>query len=73
MSAAQGADSLRVYEMFMGTIEADKPWSTGGLMGARRFLDRVWRLFFDQDDQLHATLSAQATDDQMRILHRTID
>lgn len=71
--AEQGADSLRVYEMFMGPIEADKPWSTGGLMGARRFLDRVWRLFFDQDDQLHATLSAQATDDQMRILHRTID
>ena len=71
--AEQGADSLRVYEMFMGPIEADKPWSTGGLMGARRFLDRVWRLFFDQDDQLHDTLSAQATDDQMRILHRTID
>jgi leucyl-tRNA synthetase len=71
--AEQGADSLRVYEMFMGPIEADKPWSTGGLMGARRFLDRVWRLFFDQDDQLHGTLSAPATDDQMRILHRTID
>jgi leucyl-tRNA synthetase len=71
--ADQGADSLRVYEMFMGPIEADKPWSTGGLMGARRFLDRVWRLFFDQDDQLHESLSAQATDDQMRILHRTIE
>ena len=71
--AEQGADSLRVYEMFMGPIEADKPWSTGGLMGARRFLDRVWRLFFDQDDQLNDTLSAEPTDDQMRILHKTID
>ena len=71
--AEQGADSLRVYEMFMGPIEADKPWSTGGLMGARRFLDRVWRLFFDQDDQLNDTLSAEPTDEQMRILHKTID
>lgn len=71
--AEQGADSLRVYEMFMGPIEADKPWSTGGLMGARRFLDRAWRLFFDQDDQLHDTLETQPTDEQMRILHKTID
>ncbi|NCG56904.1 MAG: leucine--tRNA ligase [Proteobacteria bacterium] len=67
----QGADALRVYEMFMGPIEADKPWSTGGLMGARRFLDRVWRLFFDEDDQLR-DLEAKPNDDQMRLLHRTI-
>ena len=55
----------------MGPIEADKPWSTGGLMGARRFLDRVWRLFFDEDDQLR-DLEAKPNDDQMRLLHRTI-
>ena len=67
----QGADSLRVYEMFMGPIEADKPWSTGGLMGARRFLDRVWRLFFDEDDQLRS-FDSPASEDQMRILHKTI-
>ncbi|MGB1810128.1 MAG: class I tRNA ligase family protein, partial [Planctomycetota bacterium] len=67
----QGADSLRVYEMFMGPIEADKPWSTGGLMGARRFLDRVWRLFFDEDDQ-RRNFDSPASEDQMRILHKTI-
>ncbi len=40
-----GADTLRFYEMFMGPIEADKPWSTKGVEGAKRFLDRVWRLY----------------------------
>ncbi len=68
----QGADSLRVYEMFMGPIEADKPWSTGGLMGARRFLDRVWRLYFDKEDQLHDSLDSEPTEEQLRLLHKTI-
>ena len=40
-----GADTLRFYEMFMGPLEADKPWSTKGVEGARKFLDRVWRLY----------------------------
>ncbi len=40
-----GADTLRFYEMFMGPIEADKPWNTKGVEGAKRFLDRVWRLY----------------------------
>jgi len=68
----QGADALRVYEMFMGPIEADKPWSTGGLMGARRFLDRVWRLYFDKEDQLHDSLDSEPTEEQLRLLHKTI-
>lgn len=42
-----GADTLRLYEMFMGPIEADKPWSKTGVDGAKRFLDRVYRLFED--------------------------
>ncbi|WP_084145106.1 leucine--tRNA ligase [Acholeplasma hippikon] len=42
---SHGADALRVYEMFMGPIEAEKPWSNEGLDGAKRFLDRVWRMF----------------------------
>ena len=42
-----GADTLRLYEMFMGSIEADKPWSKTGVDGAKRFLDRVYRLFED--------------------------
>lgn len=40
-----GADSLRLYEMFMGPLEAEKPWSTESLNGAKKFLDRVWRMF----------------------------
>lgn len=40
-----GADALRLYEMFMGPLEADKPWSQTGLDGAKKFLDRIWRLF----------------------------
>ncbi len=40
-----GADTLRLYEMFMGPLEADKPWSNSGVEGARKFLERIWRLF----------------------------
>ena len=40
-----GADTLRLYEMFMGPLEADKPWSNNGVEGARKFLDRIWRLY----------------------------
>lgn len=40
-----GADTLRLYEMFMGPLEADKPWSSNGVLSARKFLDRVWRLY----------------------------
>jgi len=40
-----GADTLRLYEMFMGPLEADKPWSSSGVEGARKFLDRIWRLY----------------------------
>ncbi|MDO4940421.1 MAG: leucine--tRNA ligase [Erysipelotrichaceae bacterium] len=47
-----GADTLRLYEMFMGPLEADKPWSTQGIEGAHRWLERVWRLFIEQKDKL---------------------
>ena len=70
--ASHGADSLRVYEMFMGPIEADKPWSTGGLEGAWRFLGRVWRLFFDANDDSLRVDESEPTEDQVRLLHRTI-
>ena len=46
---SHGADALRIYEMFMGPLEAALPWSTTGLDGARRWLDRVWRLYTDYD------------------------
>ena len=44
-----GADSLRVYEMFMGPIEAAKPWDPNGIEGSKKFLDRVWRLYAESD------------------------
>ena len=46
---SHGADTLRLYEMFMGPLEASIPWSENGLDGARRFLDRVWRLFVNEE------------------------
>lgn len=44
-----GADTLRLYEMFMGPLEASKPWAESGVEGSRKWLDRVWRLFMEQD------------------------
>jgi len=46
---AYGADTLRLYEMFMGPLEANKPWSTTGVEGAKRFIDRIWRLYVEED------------------------
>ncbi|WP_107951315.1 leucine--tRNA ligase [Lysinibacillus parviboronicapiens] len=48
--ASHGADTLRLYEMFMGPLEASVAWSTNGLDGARRFLDRIWRLFVNEEE-----------------------
>lgn len=44
-----GADTLRLYEMFMGPLEADKPWSEQGVIGSKRFLDKIWRLFIESN------------------------
>ena len=44
-----GADTLRLYEMFMGPLQADKPWSNEGVTGAKKFLERVYRLYFEED------------------------
>ncbi|MBA4019300.1 MAG: leucine--tRNA ligase [Pirellula sp.] len=71
-----GADSLRLYEMFMGPLEATKPWATTGVNGVRGFLDRVWRMIVnDRADELEIHPAVQAvplTEEQDRILHRTI-
>ena len=72
-----GADSLRLYEMFMGPLEATKPWSTAGVGGVRGFLDRCWRLVVDERAD-GVTLAPQVVDDepapeQLRELHRMID
>ncbi len=71
--AQHGADALRLFLMFLGPIERDKPWSTQGIEGVRRFLDRVWRLYFDEDDQLHPAIRDLDPDiESLRICHRTI-
>ena len=71
-----GADSLRLFEMFMGPLEAVKPWSTAGVVGVRGFLDRAWRLVVDdKSDSLALNASVQKvepTDEQNRTLHKTI-
>jgi leucyl-tRNA synthetase len=71
-----GADALRMYEMFMGPLEATKPWSTTGVEGISRFLARVWRMIADEKaDDIRLNPAVQETDpseDQRRLLHRTI-
>jgi leucyl-tRNA synthetase len=66
-----GADAMRIYEMFMGPLEAMKPWSTKSVEGVSRFLDRVWRLFVLEDGALTVTSGAIPAELQ-RVLHQTI-
>ena len=73
--AEYGADTLRVYEMFMGPLEHSAPWQTEGVAGIHRFLGRVYRLFFDEGeggDRLRALADGEGTERQRRLLHRTI-
>ncbi len=71
-----GADSLRLYEMFMGPLQATKPWNMAGVVGVRNFLDRAWRMIVD-DRADGLTLAAsvgdyEPTEQQRRVLHKTI-
>ncbi|MBN1394510.1 MAG: leucine--tRNA ligase [Pirellulales bacterium] len=74
--AEYGADSLRLYEMFMGPLEAVKPWSMDGVTGVRGFLDRVWRMIVDERAEEMAINPAvtdvEPTAAQNRMLHKTI-
>ena len=71
-----GADSLRLYEMFMGPLEAVKPWSTRGVEGVFRFLNRVWRLVIDDRHDavklLDAVQDVEPDKETLRLLHHTI-
>ncbi len=69
---SHGADAMRLYEMFMGPLEATKPWNTNGVDGVRRFLDRVWRLAVDQDSDACLVTDETMTGDLERALHKTI-
>ncbi len=71
-----GADSLRLYEMFMGPLEAVKPWSMRGVEGVYRFLNRVWRLVIDDRHEnvklLDAVQDVEPDKETLRVLHATI-
>ena len=67
-----GADALRAYICFMGPFERDKPWSTTGIEGVKRFLDRVWRLAVDDEGQVITQDDVQVSKDLEKTFHKTI-
>ncbi|WP_413378947.1 leucine--tRNA ligase [Alkalihalobacillus sp. 1P02AB] len=71
---SHGADTLRLYEMFMGPLDASIAWSTNGLDGSRRFLDRIWRLFMNEQsgDLSEAIQDCVGSDTLTRVYHQTV-
>ncbi|MBN3525857.1 leucine--tRNA ligase [Paenibacillus apiarius] len=68
-----GGDTLRMYEMFMGPLEVTKPWNTNGVEGMFRFLNRIWRLFVNEEDQLNSKIvDGNANDAFLRTWHKTV-
>lgn len=67
-----GADALRLYEMFMGPLEKDKPWSNQGVQGVRRFLERIYRLVFDDQTGDLVAEDIELSDELKKSLHKTI-
>ncbi|MEI8278947.1 MAG: class I tRNA ligase family protein [Bacteroidota bacterium] len=69
--AQYGADTFRMYEMFLGPIDVSKPWDTKGIEGVHRFIKKMWRLYNDEQKGWIVSDEA-ATDAELRILHKTI-
>lgn len=68
-----GADSLRLFEMFLGPLSATKPWSTKGIEGVYRFLNKIWRLVIDEEGNISKKIQeVKPEEDAERIMHRTI-
>jgi len=65
-----GADTLRLYEMFLGPLEQSKPWDTKGIDGVNRFLKKVWRMFYDRDGLILS--DEKATPEELKALHKLI-
>ena len=65
-----GADTLRLYEMFLGPLEQSKPWDTKGIDGVHRFLRKVWRMFYDRDNLI--LNDEKATPEELKSLHKLI-
>jgi leucyl-tRNA synthetase len=70
--ASHGADTLRLYEMFMGPLDASVAWSTNGLDGARRFLDRIWRLLISEDGELSSKVADGHEEALEKVYHQTV-
>ena len=66
-----GADTFRMYEMFLGPVDQSKPWDTKGIEGVHRFIKKLWRLFFDEEKGAVYN-NEPATPEALKILHRTI-
>lgn len=66
-----GADTLRMYEMFLGPLEQHKPWDTNGIEGVYRFIRKLWRLSFDAGGNI-AVSDAEPTPEELKVLHKTI-
>ncbi|AFK05151.1 leucyl-tRNA synthetase [Emticicia oligotrophica DSM 17448] len=66
-----GADTFRLYEMFLGPLTESKPWDTRGIEGTYRFVRKLWRLFFDQNGK-YLVVDAEPTKDELKSLHKTI-
>ena len=67
-----GADTLRMYEMFLGPLEQAKPWSTAGISGVHSFLKKLWRLFHTGQEELFNVSLTPASKDALKVLHKTI-
>ena len=71
--ASHGADTLRLYEMFMGPLDASIAWSTNGLDGSRRFLDRIWRLLVDENGNITSKLVDNDDSGKLeKVYHQTV-
>ncbi|MFL6136234.1 MAG: leucine--tRNA ligase [Frankiaceae bacterium] len=68
-----GADTLRVYEMFMGPLDVSRPWETRAVVGSFRFLQRLWRVVVDEGTGSLRVVDEPASDELRRALHRTVD
>jgi len=66
-----GADTLRLFEMFLGPLEQSKPWDTDSIEGVHRFLRKFWRLFHDGENNFSVT-DAEPTKEELKVLHKTI-
>jgi leucyl-tRNA synthetase len=67
-----GADAMRVYIAFLGPLDQDKPWAPGGIQAQFKWLERVWRLYFEGDDDTPRATDAEPTAEELKILHKAI-